>query len=106
MRVPGHIFREYDIRGIVATDLTAEFVEGLGRAIGTTLQRRGLAKVAVGRDVRASGERLFADLSSGLLSTGCDVVDFGRLPTPVLYHGVATGGEDAGVAITGSHNPP
>ena len=106
MRVPGHIFREYDIRGVVATDLTAEFVEGLGRAIGTTLRRQGLSKIAVGRDVRASGERLFADLSRGLLCTGCDVVDFGRLPTPVLYHGVATGGEAAGVAITGSHNPP
>jgi phosphomannomutase / phosphoglucomutase len=106
MNVPGHIFREYDVRGVVDSDLTASVVTALGRSLGTAFRRRGASTVAVGRDVRPSGLTLFAALSEGLLSTGCDVVDFGAVPTPVFYHGCATGRVDAGVVITGSHNPP
>ncbi len=106
MDVPGHIFREYDVRGVVATDLTPSVVTALGRALGTAFRRRGARRVAIGRDVRPSGDELFAFLRDGILSTGCDVVDFGRVPTPVFYHGCATREVDGGAVITGSHNPP
>jgi len=106
MSLPQHVFREYDIRGVVETDLTPSFVEALGRGLGTMFRRAGATRVAVARDVRESGERLRDDLSHGLRAVGCDVVDFGRVPTPAFYHGCATGPEEAGIMITGSHNPP
>ena len=106
MNVPAHIFREYDVRGVVDTDLRPEVVMALGRALGTAFRRAGAARVGVARDVRPSGETLRDQLVEGLRSTGCDVVDYGAAPTGVFYHAQATGPEDAGVVITGSHNPP
>ncbi len=106
MRVPSHIFREYDVRGVVETDLTPPVVTALGRALGTAFRRAGARRVGVARDVRPSGERIRDDLIAGLRSTGCDVVDYGAAPTGVFYHAQATGPEEAGVVITGSHNPP
>ena len=106
MQVPGHIFREYDVRGVVESDLTPVNVRALGRALGTAFRREGVTRVGVARDVRLSGERIRDDLVAALLSTGCDVVDYGMAPTGVFYHAQATGPEEAGVVITGSHNPP
>ncbi len=106
MPTPAHIYREYDIRGVVETDLTPDVVSDLGRGLGTAFRRAGLSKVAISRDVRESGLSLFRSLSEGFLSTGCDVVDLGQLPTPAAYHAVAVGDEEGGVQITGSHNPP
>jgi len=101
-----NIFREYDIRGVAETDLPSEGVTGLGRALGTFLRRRGARRVNLGRDVRLSGERLNAALTAGLLAAGVDVADLGPVPTPVLYYSVYKLGAEAGVMITGSHNPP
>jgi phosphomannomutase/phosphoglucomutase len=106
MDVPAHIFREYDIRGVVDVDLRPEVVMALGKALGSELYEQGIRKVGVGRDVRPSGVHLSESLREGIRSTGCDVVDYGQAPTPAIYHAVATGGEGACVAITGSHNPP
>jgi len=106
MKIPTHIFREYDIRGVVGTDLTPAVVEALGRGLGTAFLRSGALRVGVARDVRPSGEQLFDALSRGLLGAGCDVVDYQSAPTGVFYHAIATGDEQAGVCITGSHNPP
>jgi phosphomannomutase/phosphoglucomutase len=106
MKTPSHVFREYDIRGEVETDLTSEFVRCLGRGLGTAFQRAGATRIGVARDVRPSGEMLFEWLADGLMQAGCVVVDFGAAPTGVFYHAIATGEEEAGVCITGSHNPP
>jgi phosphomannomutase/phosphoglucomutase len=106
MEVPAHIFREYDVRGLVESDLTPENVRALGRALGTAFRRESATSVGVARDVRSSGARIRDDLIAGLQSTGCDVVDYGMAPTGVFYHAQATGPETAGVVITGSHNPP
>ena len=106
MPAPAHIFREYDIRGVVETDLSSATVAALGRALGTAYRRAGATRVGVARDVRPSGERIRDDLVAGLLSTGCDVVDYGLAPTGAFYHAQAQGNEHAGVVITGSHNPP
>jgi phosphomannomutase/phosphoglucomutase len=100
------IFREYDIRGIVGEDLDDEAVEILGRAMGTFFLGRGQKQVAVGQDCRLSSPGFGRALMSGLLSTGCDVAALGVVPTPLLYFSVFHKKMQAGVMITGSHNPP
>lgn len=99
------IFREYDIRGVADVDLPSDGVTGLGRAMGTFLKRNGARTVNVGRDVRLSGARLRDALVEGLLASGVDVIDLGPVPTPLLYYSVYKLGSEAGVMITGSHNP-
>lgn len=103
--VSEHIFREYDIRGIVGTDLTETSVLTIAKAIGTYFRNGGARRVALGRDARESSP-VFRDLFvEGLNSVGCDVLDVGMIPTPVLYFAAFTKPVDAGVMITGSHNP-
>ena len=100
-----NIFREYDIRGVADRDMPTEGIVGLGRALGSYLRRQGAPKVNVGRDVRLSGQRLRDALVEGLLAAGCQVTDLGVFPTPLLYFSVEHLGAQAGVMITGSHNP-
>jgi phosphomannomutase/phosphoglucomutase len=100
------IFREYDIRGIVDKDLTLEFVEFLGRGAGTYFRQHGKRQVALGRDARLSSPSYGEAITRGLVSTGCSVVDLGLVPTPLLYFAVFYKKNEAGVMITGSHNPP
>ena len=106
MDINPKIFREYDIRGIVGQDLDETVVETLGRAMGTFFLGRGQKDVAVGRDCRLSSPGFGAALIRGLLATGCDVADLGVVPTPLLYFSVFFKKKEAGVMITGSHNPP
>ena len=101
-----NIFREYDIRGIVAPDLTDETVAVLGKAIGTFFRNNGAKRIAIGYDARISSPRFRDLLVQGFNETGCDAILIGRVPTPVLYHTVYTKEVDGGVMITGSHNPP
>jgi phosphomannomutase/phosphoglucomutase len=104
-----HIFRQYDIRGIVGTDLDAEVAEAVGRAFGSHLRARTDAarpRVAVGGDNRLTSPDLAAGLTAGLRSAGVDVLDVGTVPTPVLYWSEVIFETDAGIQITGSHNPP
>jgi phosphomannomutase/phosphoglucomutase len=100
------IFREYDIRGIVDKDLTGEFVEFLGQGIGTYFRQHGKKEVALGRDARLSSPAFAEAITRGLLATGCSVVDFGLIPTPLIYFAVFYKKKEAAVVITGSHNPP
>lgn len=103
-----NIFRQYDIRGVAEDDLTDEVVEALGRAFGTKAIREGDGadlRVGVGRDMRTSSPRLFGAFTRGIRSTGCDVVDLGMVPTPLVYFAKYTRDIDAVVMITGSHNP-
>jgi len=106
MSLKKEIFREYDIRGVVDKDLTPESVRLLGRAIGTTFRRAGSKQTALGRDCRLSSPDFAAYLSEGLLSTGCDIIDLGTIPTPLLYFSIYQKHYTSGVMITGSHNPP
>lgn len=101
-----NIFREYDIRGVVGTQLTDETVAVLGRAIGSFYRQKGATKIAIGFDARASSPGFCELLTAGLTSCGCAVIQIGMVPTPVLYHTVFTRDVDGGVMITGSHNPP
>ncbi len=104
------ILREYDIRGIVGTNLFAADAEALGRAFAATLvegsARDGTCRVAVGYDGRLTSPELETALVEGLAAGGVDVVRIGRGPTPMLYFAAATLGVDGGIMVTGSHNPP
>lgn len=106
MKIKPEIFREYDIRGVVDKDLTEESVELLGKGIGTYFRHKKRKEVALGRDCRLSSPVLARALSRGLLSTGCSIIDLGTIPTPVLYFAIYTKKIEAGVMVTGSHNPP
>jgi len=100
-----NIFREYDIRGIVGTQLTDETVLKIGLAAGTFYRQNGAKRIAVGYDARESSPRFCDILTKAFTETGCDTVLVGMVPTPVLYHAVFTKSVDGGVMITGSHNP-
>ena len=106
MNISPSIFREYDIRGIVDKDLTPEVAEILGRAIGTYFRRHGKRVAALGRDCRLSSPAYAEAMAKGLQSTGCDVIDLGTVPTPLLYFSIFYKKFESGVMITGSHNPP
>jgi phosphomannomutase/phosphoglucomutase len=101
-----NIFREYDIRGLVGKDLTPDTVEILGRGMGTYFRRQGKREAVVGRDCRLSSPDYSRALIKGLRATGCRTVDLGTIPTPLLYFMIFDKNGEAGVMITGSHNPP
>jgi phosphomannomutase/phosphoglucomutase len=98
------VFREYDIRGIVANDFDDAFVVDLGRGYATLLHQAGKKTITLGRDCRLSSDRLRDRLAEGLLGAGIDVVDIGVVPTPLLYFSVLSWKMDGGAMITGSHN--
>jgi phosphomannomutase/phosphoglucomutase len=100
------IFREYDIRGIAGEDLTEENVTLLGKAVGTFLRDHDCLDIAVGRDCRLTSEAYSESMIKGLRATGCNVIDIGVGPTPVLYFAIHHLKTQGGVMVTASHNPP
>src|SRR5438105_4531384 len=110
MKLPATIFRQYDIRGIVETELTPAAARAVGQAYATfAWYRLGNGKpprVAVGRDNRPSGSALAQGLREGIAAAGAVAIDIGELPTPALYFATKTLDVDGGIQVTGSHNPP
>ncbi len=100
------IFREYDIRGRVDTDLTDEVVTNIGRAFATYMSEHGKKRASVARDCRLSSEHYRDLVVEGMTEGGLDVVDLGLVPTPLFYYSLFTLEVDGGIMITGSHNPP
>src|SRR6516225_6864040 len=100
------ILREYDIRGIVGKTLSNADAQAIGRAYAVALAETAGHRVAVGYDGRLTSPELETALVDGLAVEGADVVRIGRGPTPMLYYAAATLGVDAGMMVTGSHNPP
>jgi len=99
------IFRAYDIRGIVGENLSVTTVKILGQALGSTALEQGEKTLIIARDGRLSSPELSAALRDGILTTGCDVIDIGLVPTPVLYYATFQLETRSGVMLTGSHNP-
>ena len=100
------IFREYDIRGIVGSELTTTALESLGRAFGTYMQRRtGRRQIILGRDVRPSSAPFAKAATEGLMASGCEVIDIGVVPTPVTSFAINHFWVDGAAQITASHNP-
>ncbi|MDR3490620.1 MAG: phosphomannomutase/phosphoglucomutase [Gammaproteobacteria bacterium] len=104
-KIDHSIFRAYDIRGVVGETLTVDAVYALGKAIGSLTLENGEKTLIVGRDGRLSGPSLVKALCEGVLTTGCDVVDLGMVPTPLLYYATHVLESRSGVMLTGSHNP-
>ncbi|MDR7586474.1 MAG: phosphomannomutase/phosphoglucomutase [Armatimonadota bacterium] len=105
--IPGHIFREYDIRGVVGEDLTPEGMYTIARAFATFLVARGAERRAlVGRDNRLHSPALAGAAVEGLRDGGFAVVDIGTVITPAFYFARIHYGIDGGMMITASHNPP
>ena len=84
-KVVSHIFRTYDIRGIVGKDITNDFSFLLGMGFGTYTIRNKGKRIAISGDVRPSTESLLSHLEKGILSTGVNVVKIGIIPTPLNY---------------------
>ncbi len=100
------IFREYDIRAIIDKEISLKEVETMGKAIGTYLGQAGKRQITLGRDGRLSSDAFKDYLLKGLLSTGCQVINIGVCPTPLLYFSIRHLKTEGGVMITASHNPP
>ena len=105
MELNEHIFRANDIRGVSYRDLTEEVIYKLGKALGSEAQDRGINEFIIGRDGRLSSPDMFEWLSSGVISTGCGVIDIGIVTSPMFYHSTFWLNSSSGVVITGSHNP-
>ena len=104
-KVPAHIFRAYDIRGIVGEEWDEHLAYALGRAFATEVLHQRETSVLIGRDGRHSSCLLAQALIQGVLDTGCDLIDLGRLPTPLLYFATHECDIKSGLMVTGSHNP-
>ncbi|MDF1762516.1 MAG: phosphomannomutase/phosphoglucomutase [Oleibacter sp.] len=100
-----HIFRAYDIRGLADSELSSNIVRLLGQAIGSQVLSQGHKKISLAWDGRLSSPRIAESLQRGILSTGCDVVSLGMVPTGTLYFSTWEIDAVCGVMVTGSHNP-
>jgi phosphomannomutase/phosphoglucomutase len=104
--VPAEIFKAYDIRGIVGKSLTDNIVTLIGHAIGSEANARQQHTIAIGYDGRLSGPAFSEALALGIRQSGIDVIDLGRITTPMAYFAAFQLKTDSAVMITGSHNPP
>ena len=102
MNIDESIFKAYDIRGIYPSQLNEDLVYKIAQAYAKFINPK---TVALGRDVRTSGESLFEAAKKGLADHGVNVVDIGVISTDMLYFAVANYGYDGGITISASHNP-
>ncbi len=106
LSVPPHIFRAYDIRGIVDEELTPDIAEAIGKAVATEALEQGETSLLVGYDARTHSPILCERLEKGILSTGCDVFQIGLVPTPLLnFSAIFSDQTSSGIIVTASHNP-
>ncbi len=102
MNLNPDIFKAYDVRGVYPGEVNEEAARGIGAAFVAYL---GAKTIALGRDMRLSSPALAGAFVDGATSQGADVVDYGMIPTDMLYFAVARDRLDGGVQITASHNP-
>lgn len=110
MEINRHIFKEYDIRGIVEKDFSENLVKSIAKAYVTWIKKQPTyvnkeIKISVGRDVRLSSQTLYEWLIAGLKEMGVEIIDLGCCPTPLVYFSLFQIEPDGGIMITGSHNP-
>ena len=106
MNVNPQIFRGYDLRGLVGTDLSPELAEHLGKAFGTYLTRRNICQAVVGRDCRETSPIYSERLILGLTQAGVDVIDIGMQMVGMFYWAQYYLKRQGGVYVSASHNPP
>ena len=97
------IFKAYDVRGKVGTELTPAVAEAIGKAFADWLPNQG--PIAVGRDMRPDSLELAQALIHGLLLQGRDVIDIGEVTSDMIYFAVGHLKLAGGTMVTASHNP-
>src|SRR5690606_10430053 len=103
--VPDHIFRSYDIRGLADTEISRSLAHKIGQALGSEALEHKETALIVARDARTHSPLLTENLIRGILSTGCNVLNIGTVPTPLLYFATETLEQSrSGVMVTASHN--
>ncbi len=104
--IPAVVFRDYDIRGIAGQQLSDDFATRLGKVLAARALALGEHSLIIGRDGRLSSDSLCAALQQGILSGGCNIIDLGLVPTPLLNFAThQLQQSDCGVMVTASHNP-
>ncbi len=104
--IPAEIFRSYDIRGLVDSQLTPSNVVLIGQAIGSQAIESGEKTLIIGRDGRTHSNEISEQLIEGILTTGCNVINIGMVPTPLVYYSICESEtSNSGVMVTASHNP-
>lgn len=98
-----NVFKAYDVRGKVGSELNSESVGLMGQALATWLPKSGI--VAVGRDMRPDSAELASAMIEGLRAQGRDVWDIGEVTSDMIYFAVGNFGLAGGAMITASHNP-
>ncbi|MFH1632049.1 MAG: phosphomannomutase/phosphoglucomutase [bacterium] len=102
MNIPRHIFKAYDIRGLLA-EVTPEIAEAVGFAL---VEKTGAKRVVVGRDMRETSPELAVAAMRGITKAGAGVADVGMCSTSMFNFAVSSVDDfDAGLMITASHNP-
>lgn len=101
------IFREYDIRGVVGSELLIEDVYDLGRAIVVYLMQlnQAVKTLVVGMDGREHSPVIKNELCRALADSGLNVIFIGICTSPMMYFATYTMQVDGGIMITASHNP-
>ena len=102
MQINADIFKAYDVRGVYPGEVNEAGARAIGSAFVAYLKAK---RIAVGRDMRLSSPALASAFIEGATAQGADVVDYGMIPTDMLYFAVARDGHDGGVQVTASHNP-
>ncbi|MFA5983079.1 MAG: phosphomannomutase/phosphoglucomutase [Methylococcaceae bacterium] len=103
---PPSIFTMEAIQGIAGQSLTEEMLYDIGRALGSEAKKHNITKLVLGRDGRAASEGLAVALANGLAAVGCNVLDIGRVPTPLLYFVAQHIEGRSGVMVGASHKLP
>ncbi|MGK0440617.1 MAG: phosphomannomutase/phosphoglucomutase [Pseudohongiellaceae bacterium] len=103
--IPETIFRAYDIRGLADQELTDSHCFAIGMAVGSEARGQGQESMLLAMDGRHSSPRIRDALAQGIQASGCDVIDIGMVPSPLMYFATHQLETQSGVMITGSHNP-
>jgi phosphomannomutase len=96
------VFKAYDIRGLVPSELDAELARKIGNAFARHL---GARRLVVGRDMRTHSPEIAGAVIEGIRDAGCDVLDIGLASTPMTYFAIGSQDCDGGLVVTASHNP-
>ena len=100
---PAQVFKSYDIRGKVGSELNEQLVHDIGRAFADFLPTEG--PVAVGYDMRPDSKAYATAIIAGLTEQGRDVWDLGMIATDMIYFAVGSNKLAGGAVVTASHNP-
>lgn len=105
MGIPDHIFRGYDLRGLVGSEIDEKSVHLLARGYATWLLNRRIYDCVLGYDCRLSGPSFRDAMVKGLTESGITVYDIGMTLSQICYFAQYYFRTRGMVMITASHNP-